>query len=295
LATSRRILVTGATGLIGSHLTQALERDGYSVVRFSSSDGDIAHGVLDYAAINHVFHLAARTSVPESWLAPRSFYETNVLGTVNVLELCRNTGASLTYVSSYIYGPPQRLPIDEQHPVSAFNPYSSSKILAEEAARFYAASFRVPVTIIRPFNVYGPEQTTAFLIPSIIKQALSPETQCIEVADDRPKRDHLYVSDLVDLLLCTMDGGGLRTYNAGSGYSVSIPEIVGLVNELLHITKPLVSRGEGRPFEVMNVIADIARARAELGWRPQVLLREGLQRTIWGMMKTPSDFGGACV
>ena len=281
----RRILVTGTNGFIGSHLTKALERDGYSVIRFNSSDGDIAHGVLDYAAINHVFHLAARTSVPESWLAPRNFYETNVLGTVNVLELCRSTGASLTYVSSYVYGSPLRLPIDEEHPLCAFNPYSSSKILAEEAARFYAGSFGVPVTIIRPFNIYGPGQTNTFLIPMIIKQALSPDAQSIEVADDRPKRDQLFVSDLVELLLRTMDRGFPRIYNAGSGYSVSIPEIVALVNELLGIAKPCVSRGDGRPSEVMDVIADIGRAQADFGWQPQISLREGLTLTISGMMK----------
>lgn len=283
----RRILVTGANGFIGSNLAHALELDGCNVIRFSLSDGDIAHAGLDYSGIGHVFHLAARTSVPESWRAPSDFYETNVLGTVNVLELCRRIGASLTYLSSYIYGPPLRLPINEEHPVRAFNPYSSSKILAEEAARFYACSFRVPVTIIRPFNIYGPGQTNAFLIPMIIQQALSPETRSIEVADDRPKRDQLFVSDLVELLLRTMDGGGLRTYNAGSGYSVGIPEITSIVNGLLDTSKPLVSRGEGRPFEVMDVIADISRVKADLGWQPHVSLREGLRLTISGMMKQP--------
>jgi nucleoside-diphosphate-sugar epimerase len=277
--------VTGADGFVGSHLTQALEQDGCRVVRFSWSDGDIAHVALDYSSISHVFHLAARTSVPDSWSAPRNFYETNVLGTINVLELCRSTGASLTYVSSYVYGPPLRLPIDEEHPVRAFNPYSSSKILAEEAAKFYACSFHVPVTIIRPFNIYGPGQTDAFLIPMIIQQALSPETRSIEVADDRPKRDQLFVSDLVQLLLRTIDGSGLRTYNAGSGYSVGIPEITSLVNELLGVSKPLLSRGEERPSEVMDVIADISRAKADLGWQPRVSLREGLRLTILGMMK----------
>jgi nucleoside-diphosphate-sugar epimerase len=288
LATSRRrILVTGADGFVGSHLTQALERDGCSVIRLSSSDGDIAQVALDYPGITRVFHLAARTSVPESWQAPRDFYGTNVLGTVNVLELCRRTGASLTYVSSYIYGTPLRLPIGEDHPVRAFNPYSSSKILAEEAARFYAGPFSVPVTIIRPFNVYGPRQTNSFLIPTIIQQARSLETRSIEVADDRPKRDQLFVSDLVELLLRTMDCGGLRTYNAGSGYSVGIPEIAGLVNELLETSKPLVSRGDARPSEVMDVVADISRAKADLGWQPKVSLREGLYLTISGMMKQP--------
>ena len=287
MTSRRRILVTGANGFIGSHLTRALEQDGCSVIRFSLSDGDIAHVAFDYSDIGHVFNLAARTSVPDSWRVPRNFYETNVLGTVNVLELCRRTSASLTYISSYIYGSPLRLPIDEEHPVRPFNPYSSSKILAEEAARFYASSFHVPVTIIRPFNVYGPGQTNSFLIPTIIQQACSLETRSIEVADDRPKRDQLFVSDLVQLLLRTMNGCGLRTYNAGSGYSVGIPEITGLVNELLDTSKPLVSRGERRPSEVMDVIADITRAKADLGWQPHVSLREGLHLTISGMMKQP--------
>ena len=279
--------MTGADGFIGSHLTQALEQDGCIVIPLSGSDGDIAHVTLDYSGINHVFHLAARTSVPESWRAPRNFYETNVLGTANVLEFCRSAGASLTHLSSYIYGPPLRLPIDEEHPVRAFNPYSSSKILAEEVARFYASSFSVPVTIIRPFNIYGPGQTNAFLIPMIIQQALSCETRSIEVADDRPKRDQLFVSDLIELLMRTMDGGGLRIYNAGSGHSVSIAEITGLVTGLLNISKPLVSRSEQRPSDVMDVKADISRAKASLGWQPRVPLSEGLRLTILGMMKQP--------
>src|SRR5512142_814685 len=123
------ILVTGATGFLGRSLVAALQKRGYRVVSHSSADGDIAHCPLPMENVGHVFHLAARTFVPDSLRCPQSFYETNVLVTVNVLEHCRKTGAALTLLSSYVYGVPQHLPIREHHPLVAFNPYAQTKIL----------------------------------------------------------------------------------------------------------------------------------------------------------------------
>ena len=119
---NKPILVTGASGFIGSHLTRALESAGHSVYRHSAKDGNIASCALVYKGVQHVYHLAAKTFVPESWTSPLGFYETNVLGTINVLEFCRREGASATMLSSYVYGKPDRLPIDEDHPVRPLNP-----------------------------------------------------------------------------------------------------------------------------------------------------------------------------
>src|SRR5581483_1233335 len=162
---------------------------------------DIATGHLPDCQIDHVFHLAARTFVPSSWADPAPFYATNVMGTVNVAQLCRSQGASLTFMSSYMYGVPQVIPINEDHPLVAFNPYGHSKLLAEDVCRFYSRQFGINVAVVRPFNIFGPGQGPDFLIPTIIAQALSREASQISIADDRPRRDYLFVEDLVELLL----------------------------------------------------------------------------------------------
>ncbi len=269
------ILVTGASGFVGRHLLPALERAGCRVCAFSLDDGDIARSPLPFTGVARVFHLAARMFVPESWNDPRSYYETNVLGAVNVLEWCRRERAAITLVSSYVYGHPRCLPISEDHPLDAFNPYGHTKLLAEDVARFYQRHFAVPVTIVRPFNLYGLGQDPRFLIPSLVRQVLDPAQPEIRVADTRPRRDYLYIDDFVELLLATFNGPP-GTYNAGSGRSVGIGDLVDVINRAAGLHKPVVCEGRPRPDEVLDVVADISHAAECLAWRPRVSLEEGI-------------------
>jgi nucleoside-diphosphate-sugar epimerase len=275
-----KILVTGATGFLGRHLVAALESQGRVVRAHSSRDGDIANCTLSMEGVSHVFHLAGKSYVPESWQNPQAFYHTNVMGTVNVLEHCRRNQASLTLVSSYVYGQPQRLPIAEDHPLSAVNPYAHTKILAEETARFYEQRFGLALAIVRPFNIYGPGQRPSFLIPSIVRQALDPSQAEVRVADLRPKRDYLYVGDAVMLLLATLRPGAHGVYNLGSGRSVSVAEVAQLVNHAAGVSKPVVSADEPRPGEILDVVADTSRAAAELGWQPRTSLADGIAAVV---------------
>jgi nucleoside-diphosphate-sugar epimerase len=277
---NKSVLVTGADGFIGSHLVPVLLAAGYTVFTHSTRQGDIRNCTLNFEDVGHVFHLAARTFVPDSWSAPLKFYEVNVLGTVNVLEFCRSRDASLTLMSSYVYGRSPRLPTSEEQPVVAFNPYSHTKILAEETSLYYQRQFGVPVTIIRPFNVYGPGQDQRFLVPKILSQAIDPALAVMIVADLRPRRDYLYVADLVRLLVRTAfrrEGG---IFNAGSGSSWGVGEVISMVNGLLSVPKPVQAEGPIRPDEILEVIADISRARHVFGWEPQVPFRDGLQMTL---------------
>ena len=280
MGSTRRVLVTGASGFVGTHLIKALGAAGYWVEPHSSRSGDIASCGFDVADVGHVFHLAARTFVPESWKDPLSFYRVNVLGTVNVLEFCRAHNVSLTLMSSYVYGRPTCLPVSESESPRAFNPYSHTKIMAEEASRYYQERFQVPVTIIRPFNIYGPGQDGRFLIPKILAQAVDPALEAILVSDLRPRRDFIFVSDLIELLMRTVfrqEGG---VFNAGSGTSLSVKEVVETVNGLLPAPKQVLSEESSRQEEVLDVVADISKAHQEFDWAPRTTLRDGLRETL---------------
>lgn len=276
------ILVTGASGFVGRSLVAELRRREAHVIEFGRTQGDIARFELQpNDDIRHVFHLAAKTFVPDSWKAPREFYEVNVMGTINVLEFCRKRQARLTLMSSYVYGRPERLPIGEDHPVRAFNPYANSKILAENAAEFYHDAFGVSVTSIRPFNIYGPEQAEHFLIPTLVKQACDPACDAVIVADDRPKRDYLFIDDLIQLLMLQLDNPAVNgAFNAGSGSSISVRDVAAMIIGIAGANKPVVSRGLERPDEVLDTVADITKAQRQLGWTPRISIEAGLRRVI---------------
>jgi nucleoside-diphosphate-sugar epimerase len=273
------VLVTGASGFVGRHLVGRLWTAGFAVIPHTSAEGDIASCDFPHS-VTHVVHLAALTFVPDSYQHTRDFYRVNVLGTVNVLEHCRRTGAALVFLSSYVYGAPERLPVDENHPVCASNPYGHTKLLAEQTCRFYAEQFGVPLTVVRPFNLYGEGQSEKFLIPSLIRQTLSPSAAEMVVADERPRRDYIHVEDVADLLVKMVHTTAPGTYNAGSGVSHSVTEIAALINTISVVKKPLRSLEERRPNEIPDTVADITRARRTFDWEPRISLHAGLERML---------------
>jgi len=278
-----KILVTGATGFIGKALVLRLKSLFIDVIPLSSNDGDIAHPEtldrIEHGQISHVFHLAGRTYVPDSWSNPLDFYQTNVLGTTNVLEFCRRRTIPLTYISAYIYGHPEILPLKESSPVRPSNPYALSKYLAEEACEFYSAVHGLPVTTLRPFNAYGIGQSPNFLIPSIIRQALY--SQAIIVKDLLPKRDYVYLEDLLAALLATLNAtSGYKVYNIGSGYSMGVSDVIGIVQDVAGSSKEIICENVVRTNELMDVVADITKVTAELGWRPEHSFRSGIEKII---------------
>lgn len=276
----KHILVTGSEGFIGKKVVKTLRMLGHHVEEFDRNIGDISSYHFHYQRLDHVIHLASLIFVPASWKDPKPFYQTNVIGTINVLELCRSLGCALTYISSYVYGTPQYLPVDEKHPVTPASPYNHSKLLAEEVCQFYYKTFNVPVTIFRPVNVYGPGQNTDFLIPKIIRQTFDDSISSIEVMDLKPRRDYLYIDDFIRAILASLNSVQFDIYNLGSGYSLSVEDVIKTILELSGTDKSYKARNEPREHEIWDVYADITKIKDQLGWTPATSFSEGIRLCI---------------
>lgn len=307
-------LVTGADGFIGSHLAEALCGAGAKVTALAQYNSFDNHGWLDdvsseaVAAMDVIrgdvrdpafmlrlaegrdviFHLAALIAIPYSYAAPQSYIDTNVTGTLNVLEAARRNGCGrvIHTSTSEVYGTAQFTPITEEHPLRGQSPYSASKIGADMMVEAFARSFDLPVAILRPFNTYGPRQSERAVIPTVIRQALDPSCATVRLGDLTPTRDFNYVSDTVDafLRLGSADGVAFGTpYNAGTGTAVSVGEMVELVRAITGTNKPVetdADRVRPEKSEVRALIADAARIGEATGWRPQITLQDGLERTV---------------
>ena len=307
----RKVLVTGAGGFIGSHLSELLARAGASVrafVRYKSRGdhgwledadpevaaaievfrGDLANPEAVAAAMGGceaVFHLGALIPIPYSYRHPREFVTANVEGTLNVLEAARREEpARIVHTStSEVYGTAQTVPIDERHPLHPQSPYAATKVAADQLALSFQRSFGTPVVIARPFNTYGPRQSARAVIPTIITQALARDV--IELGATSPTRDFLYVEDTASgIIRCaeaeSVDG---EVINLGTGTETSISKVASLVLRMLDRDVPVELDEERlRPpdSEVERLVADTRKAKELLGWEPSVDLDEGLRRTI---------------
>ncbi len=305
------VLVTGAGGFIGSHLTERLVQEGARVkafVRYNSRydvgllallapelqaaaeivAGDLRDGEAVRAAmrgVDVVFHLGALIAIPYSYLHPREVVETNVLGTLNVLLAARDLGTQrVVHTStSEVYGTARYTPIDEAHPLQGQSPYSASKIGADKIAESFHRSFGLPVATLRPFNTYGPRQSARAVIPTIVTQALVSDH--LRLGSLEPRRDFTFVTDTVDAFLRTgsYEPALGQEINAGSGSTVSIGELAAKILALVGRELPIVCEDERlRPAqsEVMHLHAAAHKARELIGWEPQVSLEEGLRQTI---------------
>lgn len=308
--TGRRVLVTGGEGFIGSHLVERLVQDGAQVralVYYNSFgrwgwldtlDADVRDAVevlpgdvrdgrrVDeaVAGTDTVFHLAALIGIPYSYHAAESYVQTNVTGTFHVAEACRQHGARMVHTStSEVYGTAIRVPIDEEHPLQPQSPYSASKIGGDMMALSYWHAHEVPVAVVRPFNTYGPRQSTRAVIPTILAQLQAGATQ-LHLGAVSPKRDFNYVTDTAAgfVALADCDEALGRATNIGSGREISIGELVELCCEITGQRAEVVTdearlRPEGS--EVDRLLCDYSVAERIAGWTPQVSLEDGLTRT----------------
>ncbi len=308
---NKRVLVTGAGGFIGSHLTERLLREGATVVAFvrynsRNNEGFLRmlpaelHDAIEVVAgdveeiesvayamkgIHIVFHLAALVGIPYSYRHPREVVATNLIGSLNILTAAKEEGVEKLVMTSTseVYGTARYVPIDERHPLQPQSPYAASKIGADCLSESYYRSFGLPVAIIRPFNTYGPRQSARAVIPTIITQALVRDT--IELGATSPTRDFTFVSDTVDgfLKIGESERSIGQIINIGSGREISIGDladkIISLVGRKVSVVHDTV-RMRPSASEVERLCADNTKARDVIGWVPTVSLEEGLAKTI---------------
>lgn len=280
----KNILVTGADGFIGKRLVEKLEKIGCKVFTHTKKDGDIADCEFGYDSIDHVIHLAALTFVPASWENSKEFYRVNVMGTQNILEFCRKSGSSLTFFSTYVYGKPKSLPVKENHPVDPNTPYNHSKVMSESLCDFYNKAFNIDITVLRPFNIYGKGQSDNFLVPAIIRQVVDNSIDTISVMDLTPKRDYIYIDDLIEAVIATINQKGYNIYNLGSGYSLSVKEVIDIIQRIAKTDKPYISKNYQRKGEVNDVIADISKITSQTNWKPMYTFENGIEIMLKDMV-----------
>lgn len=309
---TKKILVTGADGFIGSHLTEELVRRGYDVRAFvlynsfnswgwleqtppeikNSLDvfaGDVRdpHGVKEaLKGCDAVLHLAALIAIPYSYHSPDTYVDTNIKGTLNVLQAARElgTGKVVQTSTSEVYGTARFVPITEAHPLQGQSPYSASKIGADQMSLAFYSSFNMPVAVIRPFNTYGPRQSARAIIPTVITQIASGKRR-IKLGALHPTRDFNFVSDTVRGFIAELesDRGIGEVINVGSNYEISIGETVQLIAEVMGVdieieTEEVRLRPDNS--EVERLWAENAKAKELIGWEPEFAGREGLKRGL---------------
>ncbi|WP_216843749.1 SDR family NAD(P)-dependent oxidoreductase [Phytoactinopolyspora alkaliphila] len=307
----KRVVVTGADGFIGSHLVERLLRDGAQVTAFCVYNsmgsygwleelaraqpenltlalGDIRDARAVRAAVQGadvVFHLAALIAIPYSYQAPESFVDTNVKGTLAVLEAARDMGGVrvIHTSTSEVYGTPETIPITEDHPLCGQSPYAASKIGADQLCQAYARSFGVDVLTLRPFNTYGPRQSARAVLPTILEQLLAGSRN-VRLGSLAPRRDLTFVDDTVDgfVRIAESNMGPGSVVQLGTGQSASIGELFDLCCEVTCVDAEVVTDEERvRPAasEVQVLLSDPSRAKDALGWQAAWSLREGLAET----------------
>jgi len=310
-----KILVTGADGFIGSHLTEMLVARGYQVKALSQYNSFNNWGWLEgidskdmveiltgdirdpyfckYITqdVDLIFHLAALIAIPYSYIAPASYVDTNINGTLNICQAALENGniRVIHTSTSEVYGTAQYVPIDEKHPLQAQSPYSATKIAADAMAMSFFNSFKLPVTIVRPFNTYGPRQSARAVIPTIITQIANGAKQ-INLGDLTPTRDFSYVEDTCRgfIAIAEEDKTIGQTINVGSNFEISVGETFNLIKELMTSDIKFVRDEERiRPTksEVFRLWCDNTKIENLTGFKPKIDIKEGLQKTITWIMQ----------
>jgi UDP-glucose 4-epimerase len=284
-----RVLVTGSAGFVGNHLCRHLLELGISIVRNSGANDKNKLDVTDInqlhstanLGIEGVVHLAAKTSVNSAAKDPYQAYYANIVGTLNVLEFCRLRNIKkLIFMSSYVYGEPKYLPIDEKHPVNPHSTYHKSKLIAEQLCRNYSLDFGIDVVTLRPFLLYGPNAKPYMFISTVIQQIKN--NGHVFLSGKHTSRDFLFITDFLDLVTIILNKfpKGYNLYNVGYGESHRLEEVTQILAELLNKKISISYNNQIRPGDVTKMIADISEVSNAFQWKPKIGIHEGLEKTL---------------
>jgi len=318
-----KVLITGAAGFIGSHLTEFLVEAGHDVVAFDRYNSDGTFGWLDtshvksdvnkvfgdirdqdsvfgaMAGCDRVFHLAALIGIPYSYVSPQAYVQTNILGTLNVLQSAKNLGVErvINTSTSETYGSAQFVPMAENHPKVGQSPYSASKIAADALAESFKLSFGMDIRTVRPFNTYGPRQSLRAVVPQIITQCLSDSTD-VSLGDITTIRDMVFVEDTVNGFWRLSEVDSWQSYDAVNictGTGLSIEEIAHKIFKICDVEKPIVTdtqRLRPQGSEVTKLIGDNKRLKSLVDWSPTTPIEDGLHRLRdWVLERGTEDLG----
>jgi UDP-glucose 4-epimerase len=280
-----RVLVTGNNGFIGSSLIKKLGNK----IHFETTDQGNNRKVnilkrnqlQTVGLVDAIIHLASKTSIPDSNTNPYDTYYTNILGTLNVLDYARQNNISkIINTSTFVYGIPQYLPIDEKHPINPHSPYTKSKLMAERLCEYYSKDYGIDIVTLRPFYVYGPAMKMTTFIPSIIKQIR--EGNRVFLSSRNTRRDFLYIDDLVDIIdrILLDFPKGHNVYNVGFGKSYSLEKVIEIIEKILKIDIDIEYDDSLRPNDIVNMEADNSSLRNLYNWCPKIDIEVGLRLTL---------------
>ena len=279
------ILLTGGNGFVGKNLVQRFE----SKMKIIKGSNDLHIDVLNKQSfeniekVDAIIHLAAKTSIPNSISNPYDTYYTNLVGTLNVLEFARKNAINkIINISTYVYGLPSYLPVNEVHPLNPHSPYNKSKIISENLSKYYSDDYGIDVVSLRPFYLYGPLGNPNFFIPSIIRQV--KEKNEVIVSNKNTKRDFLFIDDFLDLVYKILNNfpKGYNEFNVGHGESHTLEEIILLVGKIIGIKVSIRSENSIRPGDITDMVADITKVSKFFDWKPNTDLDTGLRKTLSG-------------
>ncbi len=289
----KTVLITGHKGFVGFNLAKRL-KEFYDVTNlddiskpqknkknkknYDITDNSFLTRYKNKNKIDIIIHMAAKTSISDSIINPYKTYMTNIIGTLNILEFARIYKIKkIILISTYIFGNPEYLPIDEKHSVKPHSPYNKSKVIAENLCKTFANDYKMNVVVLRPFYLYGKNNKTSSLIPTIINNI--ENSQKVVLSNKFTKRDFLYIDDFVELVIKILSNfpKGYNDYNLGYGIGTKIEDVVKKISELLNKKTEIKYQKNLRPLDITDMAADITKASSQFDWRPKIDIYEGLE------------------
>jgi nucleoside-diphosphate-sugar epimerase len=276
----KQILILGGSGFLGENLKKYLVKHSISFYSPTPTELDIFKPLQIEHNYSNVIYLSETSGVPRSWQEPGDFFKHNSFGVMNVADFCRQSNAQLILLSGYLYGIPKESPVKEDHPIEPNNPYAYSKKIGEDIVRFYSENLGLKSVILRPFNIYGPGQPETFLIPKIIEQVRNSKKSHIEVFDLEPRRDFVFIEDVVSAIIKLIDYPDFDVFNIASGKSHSVLEVINAIQKVAGSNKNVISLNQIRKSEIKEVSADISKLKNAVDWSPQYDLEKGVEKLL---------------